>query len=163
MQNFSPEVYMNYRHFAWANGHYTVTMDDLSTPPTATEEWAEGWGPSDDRDGDGLTNQEEFDGFQGTVNGQTGWYSYAYKAGRVYLGLGSDPEHFDSDGDGISDFYEYEYTKTNPYGKNGKDGTDTERGKDTDGDGMPDAVEAYAGLDPTKNGYVYDKLSELVG
>lgn len=140
------KVYASYLDYAWSLGHVEVTVDRTSVPATWTYEYDEGWEPTEDADGDGLNNQEEFKGFQTTVNGVTGWYSF--EAGHdVYLGPGSDNQLFDTDGDGISDYYEWQYTKTSPCSK------------DTDGDGLPDAVEAYAGLDPCRDGYVYDPTS----
>ena len=145
----TPKVYQSYDHFAYANGYvsYKVTTDDKGNK-TSEAEWKEGYEPQDDPDGDGLSNKEEFEGFQTTVNGQTGYYSSLYREKdgnpEVYLGPGSNGDRYDTDGDGISDYYEVKHTGTNP------------NEKDTDGDGMPDAVEAYAGLNPCESGFIYD-------
>lgn len=144
-----PQVYKNYDEFAFLNDHLTYQITDTNTM-TADAVYKEGWAPEDDPDGDGLNNEEEFKGGWGTVNGQGGWYSYEYKGNSVYLGPGSDQMNFDPDSDGISDLWELKYAGTNP------------NAKDTDGDGMPDSVEAYAGLSPCQDGYVYDFTIETV-
>ena len=149
----TPKVYQSYDHFAYANGYvsYKVTTDDKGNK-TSEAEWKEGYEPQDDPDGDGLSNKEEFEGFSTSVNGQAGYYSYLYREKdgmpETYLGPGSNGDRFDTDGDGISDFYETRYTHTNP------------NEKDTDGDGIPDAVEAYAGLNPCEGGCVYEITTE---
>jgi hypothetical protein len=144
-----PQVYSDYYEFAWVNHHMRYQITDTNTM-TAEPIWVEGWEPTDDPDGDGLNNEEEFQGGWGYVNGQGGWFSYEYKPGRLYLGPGSNPMNFDPDSDGISDLYEFKYAGTNP------------NAKDTDGDGLYDSVEAYAGLDPRDDGYIYDFTVETI-
>ncbi len=140
------QVYSNYDQYAMVSGHLQVTVDRTSVPVAWTYEYDEGWEPSEDPDGDGLTNREEFDGCTATVNGVSGVYSYRFDPTALYLGPGSDPQFYDTDGDGISDGLEVEAVG----------GTHTSPGlKDTDGDEIPDAVEMYAGLDPCRDGCVY--------
>ena len=145
----TPKVYQSYEDFAYANGYvsYKVTTDDKGNK-TSEAEWKDGYEPQEDPDGDGLSNKEEFEGFQATVNGQTGYYSSLYREGETYLGPGSNGDRYDADGDGISDYYEIKHSGTNP------------NEKDTDGDTIPDAVEAYAGLNPCDSGSVYDFTTE---
>ena len=142
----SPQVYETYNDYAILTGHMYYQAADTNSPAEAI--WSEGWMPGDDPDGDGLSNEEEFWGMETTVNGLQGAYSYGRKDGKVYLGPGSDPMNFDVDSDGISDYYEYRYTHTNP------------NAKDTDGDGMYDPVEPYAGLNPCDDGCIYDYTLE---
>ena len=123
--------------------------------------WKSGYEPTDDKDGDGIKNIDEFNGWQATINGFTGWFTYnAAKVGGSetnanFFGYGPDIELFDTDCDGISDLYESDkmriYAKTNP---------DTD---DTDGDGLKDPVEIYAGLDPKDDGYVYTNYANKNG
>lgn len=137
------QVYTDYEEFALLNKHMKYQITDTNTM-TAEAIWVEGWEPTADPDGDGLNNEEEFKGGFATVNGQGGWYSCLYKKGEVFLGPGSDQMKFDADNDGISDYFEFNRSGTNP------------NSDDTDGDGMYDSVEAYAGLDPCQDGYIYD-------
>ncbi len=107
-----------------------------------------GFRPTEDKDGDGLSNREEFDGWQTTINGRTGWFTHNLNrvsglADPAFFGYGPDPVQFDTDCDGISDLYEF-YARTNPHSQ------------DTDADGLKDPVELYAGLDPCDDGFVYD-------
>ena len=146
----TPQVYETYNDYAILTGHMYYQASDTNSP--AEPIWNEGWEPDGDLDGDGMSNESEFKGGPAngaaTVNGLEGVYSYWYQEGKVYLGPGSDPLYFDKDGDGISDEYETRLTHTNP------------NAKDTDGDGMYDSVEAYAGLSPCEDGYIYDYTLE---
>ena len=144
--DITSQVYENYKDFAVLKNHMHYQGGDTNSP--AEEVWDENWQPGDDPDGDGLSNEEEFWGFQTTVNGLDGVYSYGRQDGKVYLGTGSDFMNFDVDDDGISDQYEARHTHSNP------------NAKDTDGDGIFDSVEAYAGLNPCDNGYIYDYTVE---
>ena len=122
-----------YRDFAQANGWYTPPA------PPAPESWTPNREPGDDPDNDGLTNEEEWYGWEATVNGATVWYSWNSGApGRVD---GSSVTMLDSDSDGISDYWERALA-TNP------------RSEDSDADGMWDAWEAYVGLNPSDDGTV---------
>jgi hypothetical protein len=150
-QEFSgtPKVYGDYEEFAQATGRLDYQRNDTNSP--VEKVWTAGWEPDGDFDGDGISNRKEFEGWEATVNGQSGWFSWqAQGADKVYLGPGPDPSEFDSDSDGISDQYEKEKTGTNP------------NSKDTDGDGIPDAVEVYAGLDALQDGFIYDFETETV-
>ncbi len=144
------EVYDSYEDFAQAKGYLrvTATMEDEEGAGggsvTVEQVWQEGWEPGDDPDGDGYTNQEEFEGTSATLNGLNGVFSSLAQGGAIYFGPGSDGQLYDTDGDAISDMYELYYTKTDP------------NKKDSDGDGMYDSVEAYAGLNPMDGGLVYD-------
>ena len=142
----TPQVYETYNDFAILNEHMYYQAGDTNSP--AEPIWSEGWMPGDDPDGDGLSNEEEFWGIQTTVNGLDGVYSWGRKDGQVYLGRGFDFMNFDVDSDGISDYYEYRHTRTDP------------NAKDTDGDGMFDSVEVYAGLSPCNDGFIYDYTLE---
>jgi hypothetical protein len=68
-------------------------------------------GPDEDPDNDGLTNAEE-------------------------LKYGTDINNFDTDGDGLTDFYEVKIFNTNPLKP------------DSDNDGLDDRAELLAGLNP---------------
>ena len=141
-----PKVYETYNDYAILTGHMYYQAADTNSP--AEPIWTEGWMPGDDPDGDGLSNEEEFKGSSTTVNGQPGVYSSWRQDDKVFLGPGSDGQNFDADDDGISDYYEFKHTGTNP------------NEKDTDGDGLYDSVEAYAGLSPCEDGYIYDYTIE---
>ena len=145
-----PQVYETYNDYAILTGHMYYQAADTNSP--AEPIWTEGWMPGDDPDGDGLSNEAEFKGGYAngaaTVNGLEGVYSYWRQDGKVYLGRGSNPLYFDQDGDGVSDEYETRLMHTNP------------NAKDTDGDGIYDSVEAYAGLSPCEDGYIYDYTIE---
>lgn len=84
---------------------------------TGDEPDATSFDPMGDEDGDGLTNQEELEGWMISVD-------------RVGLGMAtamlvtSDPDKADTDGDGLSDRQEYQKTDPNR--------------ADTDGDGVSD-------------------------
>ncbi len=142
----TPQVYETYNDYAILTGHMYYQAGDTNSP--AEPIWTEGWQPDGDLDGDGMSNESEFKGGPAngaaTVNGLEGVYSWMRQDGKVYLGPGPDPLYFDKDGDGISDEYETRLTHTNP------------NAKDTDGDGLYDSVEAYAGLSPCDDGYIYD-------
>ncbi|GAA3650616.1 hypothetical protein GCM10022237_07980 [Nocardioides ginsengisoli] len=101
--------------------------------------------PNDDKDGDGLTTDQE-------------------------IALGTDPANPDTDGDGLTDGAEVTTHHTDPLdpdtdGGGVKDGAEVTRGTDprdpsddvpapadvdTDGDGLTDAEEAQLGTDPHK-------------
>ncbi len=143
------QVYESYEDFAQANGYMRATTSeeantDASATMTVEQVWQEGWEPDDDPDGDGFTNREEFEGMAVTINGLSGVVSSLAQDGAIYFGPGSNGQLYDTDGDAISDMYELEYTKTDP------------NAKDSDGDGIPDSVEAYAGLNPLDGGLIYD-------
>lgn len=139
------KVYADYEEFLYAEKHMTITPAGMSGGKTIWQaEVEEGWGEDEDPDGDGLSNKDEFEGARASINGVAGAFSYQYQGdGVVYLGPGGNFNYFDSDSDGISDFYERRLG-SNPHSS------------DTDCDGIPDALEMYAGLDPFKDGYVYD-------
>lgn len=88
-----------------------VVLDDGENGPLFGLETVEE--ETDDNDGDGLTNAEE----------------------ETY---GTNKNSADTDGDGISDYYEIYETKTDPLNP------------DTDGDGINDGNELDLGLDPLK-------------
>ena len=141
-------LYPTYLDWALANEWVEREVEDGKTNLT----WQGGYEPTDDKDGDGLTNIQEFRGWSTMVNGYTGWYTYdATQVVDVndptFFGYGPDPELFDTDCDGISDLYESGlmviYSRTDP------------RAEDTDGDKLKDPVEIYAGLDPKDDGFIY--------
>ncbi len=127
----------NYPVFAVANGWGQVDA------VTTKVDYEAGYGPSEDKDEDGLTNLQEFNGWSVVVNGRTNWFTWNPTRCPAYLWVncGSDPETYDSDCDGISDLFEYQWTKTNP------------QETDTDGDGVIDPIEVYAGLKPNNSGW----------
>ena len=127
------KVYGSYEEYALANGRLDFQRNDTNSP--VEKVWTAGWEPDGDFDSDGISNRKEFEGY-------FSWQ--AQGTNTAYFGPGPDPTEFDSDGDGISDYYEKENTGTNP------------NSKDTDGDTLPDAVEVYAGLDPFQDGRIYD-------
>ena len=145
-------LYDSYLEWADANEWVLIEIDGVTGKTNLT--WESGYEPTDDKDNDGLTNQQEFNGWQSKINGRTGWFTY--NAGNVpggiadpaFFGYGPDPESFDTDCDGISDLYESTrlsgYAGTNP------------RSEDTDQDKIKDPVELYAGLDPRDDGFVYE-------
>lgn len=95
-----------------------------------------GRGETDDPDGDGLSNRQEWEGWTTTINGVS--TSFGWKTGDAD---GSCFDDADSDRDGVSDWLEREA------------GTDPRNG-DTDGDNIPDAWEIRTGLDPRDDGSV---------
>lgn len=144
-------LYPDYVTFAGANDWVKIEIDAVTQKTNLV--WESGYQPTDDKDGDGLTNIKEFYGWSATINGYTGYFTYwsghgpADETDPAWFGYGPDVELFDSDCDGISDLYESTlmviYAGTNP------------RTDDTDGDGLKDPVEIYAGLDPKDDGFVY--------
>ena len=143
-------LYSNYTVFASANNWVVMEIDQVTQKTNLV--WESGYQPTDDKDGDGLTNIEEFEGWQATINGYPGWFTYSLNnvgsdTATNFFGYGPDPQLFDTDCDGISDLYESAnmstYADTNP------------RQEDTDSDTLKDPVEIYAGLDPKDDGYVY--------
>ena len=142
----------NYNEFAVLNA-----WGQLDTV-TGKVDFESGYGPSEDADEDGLTNLQEFNGWSASVNGRLVWFTWnrSVSAATNWVNCGPDPENPDTDCDGISDFYEQRYTRTNPQiGDPDLDGI-PEPG-DTDGDGLWDAIEVFAGLDPCNSGWtLYD-------
>lgn len=147
-------LYSNYNFFATANNWVTMEIDQVTQKTNLV--WESGYQPTDDKDGDGLTNIEEFEGWPVTINGYTGWFTYnintvASETATNFFGYGPDPQLFDTDCDGISDMYESAnmsiFADTNP------------RAEDTDGDKLKDPVEIYAGLDPKDDGYIYETFT----
>ena len=138
-----PGLYPTYLEYALANEWVEVEIDSSTGKTNLT--WQSGYEPTDDKDGDGLLNREEFNGWKTTINGKSGWFTCnsTLLGSEHHFGWGSNPEAFDSDCDGISDLYE-RYAGTNP------------RSGDTDGDGLKDPVEIYAGLSPLDDGFIYD-------
>ena len=145
-------LFSTYLDFAIANEWVVMEIDAITGKTNLT--WQGGYEPTDDKDGDGLQNVEEYNGWQSTINGRTGWFTYNENkvpgglTDPVFFGFGPDPTAFDSDCDGISDLFESrlrpQYAGTNP------------RAEDTDQDKLKDPVEIYAGLDPKDDGYVYE-------
>ncbi|MDR0994636.1 MAG: hypothetical protein LBN38_08780, partial [Verrucomicrobiota bacterium] len=130
-----------------------IVQDATTGKITTNLEWQSGYEPTEDVDNDGLLNQEEWNGWPTTINGQSGWFTCNVSnltAGVEHFGPGAAIQRFDTDCDGISDLYEY-YSGTNP------------RSGDTDGDSMPDAVESYAGLSPLEDGFVYMNVPDGQG
>ena len=125
-----------YADFAITNGWATFTTN-------SGVQYSSGYGPGDDKDGDGLSNSSEYLGWKTTVNGVTGWFTYCSDPEgtgvATFLGYGPDPDKIDPDKDGISDWWEGELL-SNP------------NSEDTDGDGLPDAWEAWVGLDYCHDG-----------
>lgn len=153
---FAPQVaravplWDSYAEFAADNEWVKIEIDAVTQKTNLV--WESGYQPTDDKDGDGLTNIREFYGWSATINGYTGYFTYwsgnvADTDDPTWFGYGPDVELFDTDCDGISDLYESTimvvYAGTNP------------RTDDTDGDTLKDPVEIYAGLDPKDDGYVY--------
>lgn len=152
----STRLFTNYVDFASFNEWVQAEVDQVTLKTNLV--WESGYQPTDDKDGDGLTNLQEFYGWQAQINGWYGWFTYSIKPwgedgaaittnSAEFFGYGPDPESFDTDCDGISDLYEstkmITYAGTNP------------GAEDTDGDKLKDPVEIYAGLDPKDDGYVY--------
>jgi len=144
-------LFDDYVSFALANEWVEIEVD--STTGKTNYTWESGYEPTDDKDGDGLQNRHEFSGWQATINGRTGWFTYdatkvSGTADPAFFGYGPDPEFFDTDCDGISDLYESkvlpQYAGLNP------------RSDDSDQDTLKDPVEVYAGLNPLDDGYVYE-------
>jgi hypothetical protein len=133
--------------------HGTPATDPLD-PDTDSDGFPDGWeveygfdpldssdpAPNDDEDGDGLTNQEEYD-------------------------LGTNPKNADTDGDGFLDKWEVDNgfnpldsSDPDPNGDEDDDGLTNQQeldlgtdllDPDTDGDGFPDGWEVDYGFDPT--------------
>lgn len=144
-------LFPSYVDFAAANDWVKVEIDQVTQKTNLV--WESGYQPTDDKDSDGLTNIQEFNGWKVKINGKEGWFTYNQnvvtdEADPAFFGYGPDPELFDTDCDGISDLYEstkmITYAGTNPWAE------------DTDGDGLKDPVEIYAGLDPKDNGFIYN-------
>jgi Concanavalin A-like lectin/glucanases superfamily/Bacterial TSP3 repeat len=144
-------LYLTYENFASANEWVKMEIDSVTFKTNLI--WESGYQPTDDKDGDGLTNIQEFRGWQVTINGYTGWFTYNAQTVPVetdilFFGYGPDPESFDTDCDGISDLYESTRLPTlaglNPWAE------------DTDADSLKDPVELYAGLDPKDDGFIYE-------
>ena len=142
-------LYPDYTAYAYANGWVTyktnVTM--VGTNPVTTIElvWKSGYETTDDTDGDGLVNGDEFNGWRTVINGRPGWFTgNATLLGAEHqYGFGSNPQRFDSDCDGMSDWMEFN-ALTDP------------RSADTDSDTLKDPVEIFAGLNPRDDGFIYD-------
>ncbi len=111
----------------------SVTIDVL--PPTLDAVWSwaipgpdgnpyAGWNP--DKDGDGLPDAQE-------------------------AALGADPTKWDSDGDGLSDGFEYDNRDLSSLAVNKAD---------TDGDGLSDGVELNVGTDPANPDTDADGLTD---
>ena len=111
-------------------------------PTTLEVTFLDDYEATDDKDGDGLTNIEEFNGWSSTVNGTPVHYGWNTATA---TDPGSCLNQVDSDGDGLSDYYES--------GQGGGARTNPQSG-DTDGDGMGDAWEVHVGLDPRDDGTV---------
>ena len=129
----------SYFDYAVANGWAKLNAD-------GEEEYDSGYEGEDDVDGDGLLNEEEWNGWKTTINGREGWFtgnSSNVPAGVLHFGPGSNPQRFDTDCDGMSDLMEF-YSGTDP------------RSADTDDDGLKDPVEIYAGMNPLNDGFIYD-------
>lgn len=132
----------------WANlqtNYQAFAINVLGADPAAIANgnYPAGFGPSDDNDEDGLSNLTEFNGWFAIVNGRTNWFTWnKLKCPEdQWANCGPDLEDFDTDCDGISDFYETRYTQTNP------------QSTDTDNDGLADPIEVYAGLNPRNAGW----------
>lgn len=147
---WAQQLYGSYYEFARARGYVTESTDKDGN---VSRTWAPNAQATEDMDEDGLTNEIEFDGWQATVNGRTGWFTYNYNhlargdkattGDPDFLGWGPNLGMRDSDCDGLSDYAEW-VIGTNP------------RAQDTDGDGLWDIVEIYARLDPFTDGYIYE-------
>ena len=137
---------INYLEFAKANGwveeELVVGSNNVIVATNYT--YLSGYGPGEDIDEDGLTNSQEFNGYSAMVNGRLQWFTWnglKTASSNEWGGCGPDPETFDTDCDGISDYYEYRFTITNP------------QSPDTDGDGLWDAIEVFAGLSAVNSGW----------
>ena len=62
-------LYSNYNVFASANNWVVMEIDQVTQKTNLV--WESGYQPTDDKDGDGLTNLQEFQGWQATINGYT--------------------------------------------------------------------------------------------
>ena len=150
-------LFTNYVDFAAANEWVQKEVDNVTGKTNLV--WESGYQPTDDKDGDGLTNIQEFNGWGVKINGYFGWFTYNINnvgsvADPAFFGFGPDPEQFDTDCDGISDLFEstkmITYAGTNP------------GAEDTDGDKLKDPVEIYAGLDPKDDGFIYTTFTNYV-
>ncbi len=136
-----PAAWLSYSNFCLAEGYADIDSDGIG--------YEDNYGPTEDADEDGLTNKQEFDGWSAVVNGVLEYYTSNWTIwntmppGAVWVAMGPDFEDPDSDCDGISDYLESARSgcaDTNPH-----DG-------DTDGDGLYDPVEIYAGMNPKDDG-----------
>jgi len=131
--------------------HPTYESFALSRPEMAeldgdgNTQYKPGYDPAEDWDGDGLTNEEEWDGWVSTINGVDYYFGWNSATAAPFPPAnvlpGPSLTRVDSNGDGVSDWLKRE-TKTNPFAS------------DTDGDGIPDAWEIRTGLNPRDDGSV---------
>ena len=140
-------TWTTYSAFAIAQGWAEIDMG------TGLTTYQDGYGPTEDYDKDGLTNLQEYNGWSATVNGAVQYYTWnrtTYNAHVAdWVAMEPSIEDVDSDCDGMSDYYESNrsgYADLNPWSN------------DTDGDGLYDPVEVYAGMNPKDNGGVSPTL-----
>lgn len=140
---------------------YSTSFGQCATPFDNYLEFAEdqGWfnpttgvfaglsGPLDDLDGDGLTNFEEFEGWESDVLGPTVWFSY--NSNNVPFECGPDLLEPDTDGDGLTDDIE-KILGYNPYSADSDLDLIPDNLEDEDGDGLFNFQEvALYGTDPS--------------
>jgi hypothetical protein len=105
----------------------TIYLDVLPDDPTGLWNWSEITNP--DRDGDGLLNSEEVNTNPANWDSDGDGLSDKFEFDSQE-NLGTDPNQYDTDGDGLSDGFEYRIGARidNP---------------DSDGDGLTDGEEVY--------------------
>ena len=67
-------LYPDYVTFAGANDWVKIEIDAVTQKTNLV--WESGYQPTDDKDGDGLTNIREFYGWSASINGYTGYFTY---------------------------------------------------------------------------------------
>mgnify|MGYP002631426321 CR=1 FL=1 len=133
-----------------------IEVEVLGTDPNSADQ-----DPTNDADGDGLTDDEE--AAAGSDPNDQDTDGDGLQDGYEVEVLGTDPNDADTDGDGLTDFEEVTEFGTDPTkadtdgggtpdGQEVSDGTDpldpSDDQADTDGDGITDYAESVLGTDP---------------
>jgi uncharacterized protein (DUF2141 family) len=140
-------TYVSYQAFATAQGWFD----------TNTLLYVDTFGPLEDPDQDDLTNLQEFNGW---TNSSGGWFSYSALA-LPNVGCGSSIGLADSDGDGLSDYWEKE-AGLDPLLADTDGNTVEDADEDTDADGLANLVEVSVyGTHPNRPDTDDDGLTDL--